>query len=117
MIKSEMDCHIHFKHTQEEVAALNKAVIPMRECIRAVGSQSDRAKMRAILGCEYFRARSATTMVGMLVKAAKYAKAHLSDYFPLMRAQILDDALALEEAALDYKAAFAELKNETLPIH
>ena len=56
-------------------------------------------------------------MVTMLLNAAKHAKAHLGDYFPLLHAEILDNALALEEAALNYRADFAILKSETLPTH
>jgi hypothetical protein len=117
MVKETIQAHIHFQHSAEEVAELKRAIIPMQEYIRAVGSQSERAKMRAVLGCEYFRARAASDMIGMLIRASKYAKLHLGDYFPLMRSGILDDALVLEEAVSNYKAAFAELKNVTLPTH
>jgi hypothetical protein len=117
MVKSEIQAHIHFRHSQEEVAELNKAIISMREYILAVSSQHERGYMHTILGGEYFRAQHATRMVTMLVNASKYAKAHLGDFFPVMRPQILDDALALEEAALEYKTWFEELKNETLPTH
>jgi hypothetical protein len=117
MQTSEIQAHIHFKHSPEEVAALNKAVIPMREFILAVSNQADRQRLRHVLGCEYFRSASAASVVTTLINASKHAKVHLGDFFPLMRAQILDDALALEEAALDYKHRFAELKNITIPTH
>jgi hypothetical protein len=115
MIKSEIEAHVFFKHKPGEVEALNQAVIPMRECILAVSNLSERQKMRHILGGDYFRSAHATTMVKMLTNASKYAKLHLGDYFPLMRSQILDDALALEEAAADYLVTFKALKNETIP--
>jgi hypothetical protein len=117
MISCEMDCHIHFRHTPEEVAELNQAIIPMADHIRAVSSSEQRRIMTFILGGQYFRARQASRMVTMLLNAAKYAKMHLGDYFPLLHAEILDNALALEEAALNYRADFAVLKNETLPTH
>ena len=117
MVKSEIEAHIFFRHSAQEIAALSKAVIPMREFILAVSTPNERQQMRYVLSCEYFRARSARTMVKVLQCASKYAKMHLSDFFPIMRAQILDDALALEEAATDYKAAFEELKNETTATH
>jgi hypothetical protein len=117
MLKSEIEAHIHFKHLAGEVEALNRAIIPMAECIVAVSSGLERQKMRQILGCNYFRARNAANMTAMLLRASKYAKLHLGDYFPMMRAQILDDALALESAAMEYRSAFDALKNETLPTH
>jgi uncharacterized protein (DUF885 family) len=117
MVTSTIEAHIHFRHTLEEVAELNQAIIPMADHIHAVSSSEQRKAMKSILGGQYFRARQATRMVTMLLNAAKHAKAHLGDYFPLMHAEILDNALALEEAALNYRADFAVLKNETLPTH
>jgi hypothetical protein len=117
MVISTIEAIIHFRHAPEEVAELNQAVIPMADHIRAVSSSEQRRTMKSILGGEYFRARQATRMVTMLLNAAKYAKMHLSDYFPLLHAEILDNALALEEAALSYRANFATLKNETIPVH
>lgn len=117
MIKFGIDAHIQFKHLPAEVEALNRAIIPLAECIVAVSAHTERQRMRHILGCEYFRARHATAMIAMLLRACKYAKLHLSDFFPMMRAQILDDALALEEAAMEYRSAFYALKNDTIPTH
>jgi hypothetical protein len=117
MVISTIEAIIHFRHAPEEVAELNQAIIPMADHIRAVSSSEQRKTMKIILGGEYFRARQATRMVTMLLNAAKHAKAHLGDYFPLMHAGILDNVLALEEAALNYRADFTILKSETLPTH
>jgi hypothetical protein len=117
MVTSTIEAIIHFRHAPEEVAELNQAIVPMADHIRAVSSSEQRKVMKGILAGEYFRARQATRMVTMLLNAAKHAKAHLGDFFPLMREQILDDALALEEAALDYRVRFQELKSETIVTH
>src|ERR1700757_5260406 len=117
MVISTIEAIIHFRHAPEEVAELNQAIIPMADHIHAVSSSEQRRIMKSILGGEYFRARQTTRMVTMLLNAAKYATAHLGDYFPLMHAEILDNALALEEAALNYRVNFAVLKNETIPVH
>jgi hypothetical protein len=117
MVISTIEAIIHFRHAPEEVAELNQAIISMADHIRAVSSTEQRRTMMLILGGEYFRARQASRMVIMLLNAAKHAKMHLADYFPLLHAEILDNALALEEAALGYRANFAALKNETIPVH
>jgi hypothetical protein len=113
MQQSEIEAHVHFRHNDaREVAELDQAVIPMSEYIAAVSTPYQRRHMRTILDGQYFRDYQAISMVAMLLRAAKYAKLHLSDYFPLMRAQILDDALALEQAALEYKDRFEQLKRQ-----
>ena len=117
MVISTIEAIIHFRHAPEEVAELNQAIIPMADHIRAVSSSEQRRIMKSILGGEYFRAHQANRMVTILLNAAKHAKAHLGDYFALLHAEILDNALALEEAALNYRAAFTQLRNETIPTH
>jgi hypothetical protein len=113
MQQSEIQAHVHFRHNDaREVAELDQAAIPMTEYIASVSTHQQRWHMRTILSGQYFRAYQATEMVAMLLRAAKYAKLHLSDYFPLMRAQILDDALVLEQAALEYKDRFEALKRQ-----
>lgn len=115
MVIEQIEAHIHYRHKPDEVAGLSMAIIPMAEYIAAVASPSDKARMKQILNCKYFRAYTAKSTVKMLLAACKYAKFHLGDYFPLMRAGILDNALALEEAATDYQALFEQLKNEAVP--
>jgi len=115
MVSQEIDAHIHYRHRPDEVSGLNAAIIPMAEYIAAVASPSDKARLKQILNCKYFRAYTAKSTVKMLLAACKYAKYHLGDYFPLMRAGILDHALALEEAALDYQTLFEQLKRDAVP--
>jgi hypothetical protein len=115
MRESDIHAHIHFQHAQNEVAGLNEAIIPMADSIRAVSTQGQRAKMRAILAGEYFRAMHARAMISMLLRAVKHARANLGEVFPTMRAFVLSDAQALEDAVTNYRATFEALKERTLP--
>jgi hypothetical protein len=117
MRDSDIYAHIHFQHTENEVVALNEAIAPMMDHIRAVSSRPQRARMRNILAGEYFRAMHARAMITMLLRAVKHARANLSDYFPTMRSFVLTDAQALEDAVTNYRATFEELKERTLPTH
>jgi hypothetical protein len=53
----------------------------------------------------------------MLLRACKYARAHLADYFPTMQGQIMINAETLENATEYYWATFERLKEETIPVH
>jgi hypothetical protein len=117
MRDSDIHAHIHFQHEANEVAALNEAIAPMMEHIRAVARHGEPAAMRHILGGEYFRAMHARAMISMLLRATKHARANLSDYFPILRADVLVQAQALEDAVTNYRATFEALKERTLPTH
>jgi hypothetical protein len=117
MREFDIYAHIHFQHAENEVAALNEAIAPMMDNIRAVSTQSQRERMRGIIAGEYFRAMQARAMTSMLLRAAKHAKLNLGDYFPLMRSRILADAQALEDAVTNYRVTFEALKERTLPTH
>lgn len=117
MITEEMDSYIHFVHRSGEVAALAKAAIPMAEYIAAVARSGERTKFKAITGCQYFRLRDARAVRDMLLRASKYARMHLADYFPAMQHQIVVNAEALENAANYYWADFQRLREETVPAH
>jgi hypothetical protein len=117
MRESAIHAHILFQHAENEVAALNEAIAPMMDNIRAVSTQSQRARMRAILAGEYFRAMHARAMISMLLRAVKHARANLSDYFPILRAGVLEQAQALEDAVTNYRVTFEALKERTLPTH
>jgi hypothetical protein len=117
MRDSAIHAHIHFQHSSNEVAALDLAIIPMADSIRAVSTQSQRARMRGIIAGEYFRAMHARAMISMLLRAVKHARANLGEVFPTMRAFVLSDAQALEDAVTNYRATFEALKERTLPTH
>jgi hypothetical protein len=117
MRESDIYAHIHFQHSSNEVAGLNEAIAPMMDNIRAVSTQAQRARMRTILAGGYFRAMHARAMISMLLRATKYARANLADYFPMMRAGVLEQAQALEDAVTNYRVTFEALKQRTLPTH
>jgi hypothetical protein len=117
MRDSDIHAHIHFQHSSNEVAGLNEAIAPMMDSIGAVARHGELAAMRHILDCEYFRAMHARAMISMLMRAIKYARANLADYFPMMRAGVLEQAQALEDAVTNYRVTFEALKQRTLPTH
>jgi hypothetical protein len=117
MRESDIHAHILFQHSSNEVAGLNEAIAPMMDNVRAVSTQAQRAKMRAILAGEYFRAMHARAMISMLLRAVKHARAHLGEIFPTMRDFVLTDAQALEDAVTNYRVTFEALKERTLPTH
>ena len=51
----------------------------------------------------------------ILLRAAKHARAHLDDYFPLMRDQIIADAEVLEQAVEEYWEQFQALQAQSTP--
>jgi hypothetical protein len=115
MIKTtDIDAHIHYRHTPEETAALTAAVIPMAEYIKAVAGASFYGRIKNILGGAYFRLGEASSMRAKLLQAAKRAKASLGDYFPAMRKEILINAQILEEATHDYWATLELARRQTV---
>jgi hypothetical protein len=50
-----------------------------------------------------------------LLRAAKHARAHLDDYFPMMRQDIIANAEALEEATKSHWQSFAKQQAEAVP--
>jgi hypothetical protein len=117
MIQQEMDSHVFFVHQPDEVAALAKAVVPMTEYIAQVARAGEKTKLKAITTCQYFRAGDARIVRDLLLRACKYAKQHLGDYFPAMQQQILLNAETLENSANYYWADFQQKRRETIPIH
>jgi hypothetical protein len=115
MITSTIDSIIQFRHTSAEVAQLNEAVIPLASQIMRCSHHVERQKMKAILNGEYFRANDASIMVSMLLRACKYARANLNEYFPGMRADILIQVQELNDSARNYRAMFNDLKAQSSP--
>lgn len=117
MLTHNVDAHVHFKHSEDEVAALNKAIVPLHDNILAVSSPNERGNMRRILNCNYFRRRDAQAMHRMLIRAVKHSRANLQDYFPMMRGTILEQAQELEDAASAYWVQFTLDLTVTEPTH
>jgi hypothetical protein len=117
MITSEMESIIHYRHSPDEVAELSGAIGPMMNSIRRVSTPWQRMAMKRILAGEFFRAREAINMRNMLIRAVKHSRATLHEIFPLMQAEALSDAQALEDAVKAYWAHFEYLREEVLPTH
>lgn len=117
MLRNEVDAHVHYRHSQAEVEALAKAIVPLHDALIAVSSSHERHVMRRIFGCTYFRRHEAARTRAMLLRVVKYARSHLDDYFPLMRQMILDNAQQLEDALTAYWVNFTTDARETIPTH
>lgn len=115
MIQQTVDSHIHYKHSPDEVAQLAKAVVPMRDSILAVSAPWERAKMKMILRGDYFRRADALHMKNMLLRAVKHSRANLSDYFVILRQQILKDSQDLEDSAKEYWREFSKESAQKIP--
>ena len=115
MQAATINATIFFKHSAEEVADVSAAIIPLADHIKSVATPQARKSMRHILNCKYFRAREAKDMRDMLLRAAKHAKAHLGNYFPLMHADILLSAKLLEDATKRYWTNFEYAINDVSP--
>jgi hypothetical protein len=110
-----IDATVFYKHEPAEIEALSVATIPLADHIRAASAHFERQALRRILGGEYFRAGHAAAMHLMLRRACKYARAHLDDYFEIMRDGIIADVERLEEATETYWATFQKLASESVP--
>lgn len=117
MYQTTLDSHIHYKHSSQEVAALNRALIPMAEHVAAVAKSDEKYKLKLVTTGKYFRVREARAVRNMLLRACKHARAHLGDYFPMMQAGILQQTQELEDATNAYWVTFEQLREETLPVH
>lgn len=110
-----IEATIFYRHISREAGPLRDAIIPLADQIKAVASGSERAAMKAILGGNYFRLSESVQMCRMLLRAAKQTRAHLDDYFPLMRDGLIAAAENLENAVTTYQTVFAELRSTILP--
>lgn len=110
-----VDSHIFFLHSADEVDDLDKAAIPMAEYIAIVASPLERKTLKRILKGKYFRLQDARKTKNMLLRACKYARAHLSDFFPILQAGIVTNALVLENATIAYWNRFERLREEVVP--
>lgn len=117
MVLQTMDAVIHYRHAPEEVIDLELATIPMADSIKRVSTWQARTSLKRILGCEFFRAREATTVRNMLIRATKQSRATLNEFFPMMQHDVLLQSQALEDATKRYWANFQRLREESLPTH
>lgn len=112
---TNIDATVFYKHDPAEIAPLSEATIPLAEQIRASSAQFERQALRRVLHGEYFRAGHAAVMHTMLLRTCKYARSHLTDYFPLMREGIIADVERLEEATEAYWETFQKLASQSVP--
>jgi hypothetical protein len=117
MLAQKMESVIHFKHAPEEIIDLELAIPPLADSIRRVSTWQCRSSMKRILNGEFFRAPEANTVKNMLLRAVKFSRAHLDEYFPSMRAEVLEQSQILEDACQRYWRNFERLRQETLPTH
>lgn len=117
MYSSQIEAHVHYRHTEAEVAALAKAIIPLHDNIIAVSTGNQRGQMTRILRGQYFRRRDARMMKELLLRAVKHAKQNLQDYFPSMHPMILQNTQDLEDAVTAYWTQFCEDASEIQPTH
>jgi len=117
MIAATMESVIHYRHSPEEVAELEACIGPMLGSIRVVATGYNRASLKKILGCEFFRAREANAVKSMLLRAVKHSRATLHEIFPMMQQDVLIQAQDLEDATTRYWRNFQRLREETLPTH
>jgi hypothetical protein len=115
VFNSAIEATIFYRHLPEEVRQLSEATIPLADQIRAVASSAECTKCKAILAGEYFRAKDAAALRIVCLRAARYARAHLEEYFVPMREQVIADAEKLEEATSAYWRAFTKLSSEVVP--
>src|SRR5262249_1293508 len=116
-VLQQMDAVVHYRHAPEEVVELELAAIPLMESIKRVSTGWQRTAMKRILGCEFFRAREATNMRNMMIRAVTHSRPTLDEFFPTMRQDTLIQAQALEDAIKAYWVSFQRLREETLPTH
>lgn len=117
MVTQTLEATIHYQHSLAEVAEVDDAVKPMGEYISRCSSSNERQKMRHILRGDYFRRRDALAMHRMLLRSCKFARAHMDEYFPTMRQEILINTQILESATNRYLVNFQRLMNEITPTH
>lgn len=117
MIHCPIEATIFYRHTIGEILELARAIEPMREHIRAIGSDADQRRLSAIISCQHFRAKDVARVKSMLLCAAKHARGHLSEYFPSMQDGLIGQAEALEDAAEQYATRFRALRSETVPVN
>lgn len=115
MFISRIEAKVFYRHSPEEVRALDAAIQPLADHLRAACYQGHRVKISRILGGNYFRASDAAMMHKELLRAAKHARAHLDDYFPMMRQGIIANAEALESATDSYWKSFRRHQTEIIP--
>jgi hypothetical protein len=117
MIKETVDAHVHFKHQPWEVAALDKATIPLRDTINAIAKANEKGTLSRILKGQYFRKHDALHMCRMLRAVTKSARANVQDYFPGMREARIAAIEDLEDAIEEYWDRFQADTMETMVTH
>lgn len=113
---NDVDSNIYYTHTEEEVADLAAAIIPLMDSIKAVSSAAERHHMRRIISCKHFRLKQAKSVKAMLLRSCKYARAHLGEYFPLLQQDVLINTQRLEDAVNAYWLVFKALREQIIAL-
>jgi hypothetical protein len=117
MLKRTVEAHVHYSHSLAEVAALDKATVPLRDAIIAVSTGNERGQMRRILNGHDFRKRDAYNMRELLKRATRHARNNLQDFFPGMREEVLANIEELEDALDEYWKRFSQDAIEVVTTH
>lgn len=115
MQSTPIEATIFYRHVAGETDRLKRAIVPLGDQLREVASSSERRSISKILLGEYFRVKESAQMCQLLLRASKQTRAHLDDYFPLMREGLIAAAEELEDAVSSYQDAFVELRSTIIP--
>lgn len=115
MLISLIEARIFYKFKPDEIRQLGKASLPLASQIRAVATDTEHASWRSILKCEYFRAKEAAAVNTMLIRAGRYTRQHLDEYFPQMRQSIIADTEHFEEAVTSWWQHFLHDQRHVTP--
>lgn len=116
MLTNHVDSNIYYTHTEQEVAGLAAAIIPLMDSINAVSTAAERHHMRRMIGCKHFRFKQAQGVKAMLLRSCKYTKVHLGEYFPLLQHDVLINTQRLEDAVNAYWLTFKKLREQTIAL-
>ena len=116
MLTTDVDSNIYYTHTLEEIAELAAAIVPLMDSVAIVSTPGERHHMRRILAGKHFRLKHAKAVKNMLLRACKYTKLHLAEYFPLLHHDVLVNTQRLEDAVSAYWADFKRLRDETIAV-
>lgn len=114
MQATPIEATIYYQHHWAEVARLKAAIIPLADQLRRCSPTAE-AQVNRVLERRHFRVRDSEWMCALLLNAAKQTRAHLDEYFPMMREGLIGAAEELEDAVADYQCRFAELRSTSLP--
>lgn len=110
-----IEARIFYRFELDELKGLALNSLPLSTQINAVSTATELASWRSILRGEYFRTREASAVHHMLVRAGKYARTHLDEYFPVMRPAMIAAIEEFEEAVLGWWEHFCHDQKHVEP--